>query len=143
MVGGSEMTHVNLEKQPHLHHQHRQPAVVIARRSSADDDDSQSRRQFVCVFCTRNSHICDPLRACYPAVRNSEPATPPPGTQSLLPRRQELRACYPAVRNSEPATPPSGISSPVTTHGCGADMVSSSRDCRSIRHGLHTATMTN
>jgi len=60
----SEMTKGDTARQYH----HQQP-VVKFRRSSTESD-SRSRQQFLCVFCTRNSHLCDPLRACYPAVRS-------------------------------------------------------------------------
>ena len=26
---------------------------------------------FVCLFCTRNAHICDPIKACYPSYAGS------------------------------------------------------------------------
>ena len=42
--------------------QARQPPI-------SSDQNGRTQRQFICVFCTRNSHICDPLRACFPPQR--------------------------------------------------------------------------
>ena len=37
-------------------------------------NNARDAQMLKCVFCTRNAHICDPLRICYPPYRASQHA---------------------------------------------------------------------